>query len=118
MDLPVAAARHAGHHSRAGFRTRAIAGLAEFQARETNLGIHSRGGFFKTKFHVVAKVRAALRPVTRAAASENVLEAEEIAEDILKFVEYGLIDAAVEASAGKSRVAKAIIRGAFFRILN
>ncbi len=69
----------------------------------------------KVKFHVVAKVRASLRPVTRAAAAENILEAEEIAENILKFVEDGLIDSALEAAAGKSRVSEAVIGRALLR---
>ena len=116
MDLSAAAASRAGDHSRAGFRAGAVAAFAEFQAREANFGIHSGGGFFKAEFHVVAKVRAALRAVARAAAAENILEAEEIAEDILKFVEDGLIDAAVEAAARKSRIAKAVIRGALLRV--
>src|ERR1700730_8089902 len=53
--------------------------------------------------------------IPRAASSKNIFEAKKIAEDILKLLENGLIDAAVKAAPRKSRKSKAVISGALLR---
>ncbi len=110
VKLSPAAAGLAGRHARASLRTGAVAGLAEFQTRQPDFRIHAGCGLLETQLHVIAKIRAALRAITGTAAAKNILETEKIPKDILKFGEYGLIDAAVETAARESRVAKPVIR--------
>ncbi len=82
-----------------------------------NLRVHSGSGFLEAQFHVVAKIGAALRPAAPAAPpAKNILESEEVSENILEFVEDGLVDAAIKAAAGKPRVTEAVIGGALLRI--
>src|SRR5712691_9739524 len=105
MNLPAPAAGHTGNDSCALFRAGSVADFAEFQTRQPDFRVDAIGGFFKAQFHVVPQVRAPLRTVARAAS----------AKDILKFVENGLIDAAVKAAARKSCKAEAVVGGAFLR---
>src|SRR5882762_8955774 len=99
MDLAAAAAGHTGNDSYALFRPSSVADFAEFQPRKPDFCADAGRRFFKAQFHIVPEVRATLRTGARAASPENILEAEKIAEDILKFVENRLIDAAVKTAA-------------------
>jgi hypothetical protein len=99
MDLAAAAAGHTGNDSYTLFRPSSVADFAEFQPRKPDFCADAGRRFFKAQFHVVPEVRATLRTGARAASPENILEPEKIAEDILKFVENGLIDAAVKTAA-------------------
>src|SRR5579864_288440 len=99
MDLPTAAAGHAGDYASAFFGAGAVASFAEFQSRQADFCVDSGSRLFKTQFHVIAQVLAALGTVARAASAEDILETKEIAEDILEFVENALINAAIKASA-------------------
>src|ERR1700730_9156936 len=112
MNLPAAAAGHAGDNPGSLFRASAVANFAEFQTRQPDFRVHSRGRLFKTAVHVVAEVCAALGTIARAASSKNILEPKKIAEDILKFIKNSLIDAAIESTARKSRVSIAVISDA------
>src|SRR5258708_14223705 len=115
MDLSPASASHAGDYSGSFFRAGAVAHFAEFQTRQTDFCVHSRGRFFKTQFHVVAEVSAALGTVARAASSKNILEAKKIAENILKFIENRLIYAAIESAARKPGISVAVIGDSLLR---
>src|SRR3984893_3481082 len=115
MNLPAAAAGHAGDNPGSLFRASAVANFAEFQTRQPDFRVYSRRRLFKTQFHVVAEVRAALGTIARAASSKNILEAKKIAEDILKFIKNSLIDAAIESTARKPCVSVAVVGDALLR---
>src|SRR6266853_2521648 len=115
MNLPAPAAGHTGNDSCALFRTGSVADFAEFQTRQPDFRVDAVGRLFKAQFHVVPQVRAPLRTVARAASAKNILESKKIAKDVLKFVENGLIDAAVKAAARKSCKAEAVVGGALLR---
>src|ERR1700676_1781608 len=116
MNLTAAAATLAGDHSCAFFCPGSVANFAEFETRQTDFRVDSRGRLFKTQFHVVTKIRTALRAVARAAPSENILEAKKISEDILKLLKYGLVDAAIKSAARKSRKSVTIVGDALLRL--
>src|ERR1700688_5124163 len=116
MDLSPAAAGDAGYDTRACLRARAVAGFAKFQPRNADFGVHAGGGFLKTQFHVVTKIRAALRAIAAPPAPENILEPEEIPENVLEFVKDGLIDAAIESTPREASIAEAVIGDAFLRV--
>src|SRR4029077_14628317 len=80
--------------------------------------VYSGSGFLESQFHVVAKVGAALRAAatSTASAAKNILEAEEVPENILEFIEDGLIDAAVESATRQPCIAEAVVGGALLHI--
>ena len=51
-------------------------------------------------------------------SAEQILEAEEVAKDILELVEDGLVEAALETAARHARVAEAVIGGALLLVGN
>jgi hypothetical protein len=103
-----------------GFRARSVADFAELETRNANLRVDTRRGFLEAQFHVITQIRAALRTAARsaapAAASENIFEAEEVAENILELVEDRLIHSAIGAAARYSRVTETVIGGALLPI--
>jgi hypothetical protein len=77
--------------------------------------------FFKGKRHVVAQIGAALAalPSTSAtpSATENILEAEEVTENILKVLKDGGIESArLKSATAQAGVAKAIVNRALLRV--
>ena len=116
MNLSASAARDARHNTGSRLRARAVASFAKFQPRNADFRVYPGRGFLEGQFHVVAKVRAALRAASAAPAAENIFKSKEVAENILEFVKDSLIDAAIEPAARQACVAEAVIRDAFLRV--
>jgi hypothetical protein len=120
-NLPAAAACFAGGHARAGFRARSVTCFACFAPRNVNLRADARRGFFKREGHVVTQIGATLAALPTApatpSATENILEAEEIAEYVLKILEDRRIESAgLESATAQASMAKAIVNCPFLRV--
>src|ERR1043166_3728120 len=89
--LPRAPALLAAFGLRAGRGPAALAVLAGFEARDSELRRHPGGGLFERHLQIVAEVCGALRPRAPSArpgtSAEHVAEAEEVAEDVLDAAE-------------------------------
>src|SRR6185437_1841303 len=122
VQLPVPLARPARLHASSRLRSRAFARFAIFQARNFDFRFNARSRVLEGELQVITQIRAPLRAGTSAAPSaarasaENILEAENVAEDVLKFLENRSHVAGVKYLAADSGVAVAIIRGALLRI--
>ena len=67
--------------------------FAIFLARDANLGVDAGGRFFKRERHVIAEIGAALHAsaaTAAAATAEKILEAEEVAENIVEILKDGV----------------------------
>ena len=102
------------HRAAAFFRPAALAFRATFHARETDLGIHSEGGVFEINLEFILQIRATTRTAP-SSPSEQVSEAEKVAENIRKIAEIGRVEAA-RARTGKPLVPVAIIAASLVRV--
>ncbi len=114
--LPAAAAGATGGHATSGLGAGAVAGFAKLIACDSNPSTNAGGGLVEGQGHVVTQIGAALaaRAAPAAASSccaaENLIEAEEIAEDILKLLEdSGVESGGIEAAIGKAGMAEAVV---------
>src|SRR4029077_14919641 len=82
--------------------------------------VYAGGGFFKIQGHVVAEIGTAARATTTAAtaasAGEKILEAEEVAKNIVEVLENGAAEIDSTTRAGKASMAVGVIDLALFGI--
>src|SRR5580658_9716984 len=92
-ELAATAAGLAGDDAGALLRAGAVAGFAIFLARKLDFCGDASGRFFEGKRHVITQIGAALLATAGAAAAstEKILEAEEIAENVVKIAEGGVV---------------------------
>jgi hypothetical protein len=118
--LPAAAARLASSHASTGLRANPFAGLAIFAADEANLGAYAGGSVLKTERHVVAQIGATLTAGAAPSSGtpvNSLIEAKEIAKDVVEFFkDYGVEAAALESPAAESRMSEAIVYGTLLGI--
>src|SRR5271163_1509535 len=109
-ELAAAAAGLAGRYTGAFFGAGAVAGFAVFLAGELDFSSDSGGGFLESARHIVAKIGAALRTAAATAtAGKNILEAEEVAEDVVEILEYCSVKSGTGSSAGKTGMAVGVV---------
>src|SRR5690348_6368899 len=108
--LSAAAASLTGNNAGALFCAGAIAGFAKFLARKLNFGVDARGSLFERERHVIAEISAALiAPAAATPRGEKILEAEEVAENVVKVAEDGAVEVHAAAGAGETSVAVGVI---------
>jgi hypothetical protein len=110
-ELSAPPASLARDYARSFFRAGAIANFAVFLPRKLDFGRHTRRGFFESKRHVIPKIGAALL-ATAAASSpsrEQILEAEEVAENVVEIAESGVVEVHIAACPGKPGVAVRVV---------
>lgn len=109
-ELATAAAGLASDYASAFFRAGAVAGFAIFLARKFDFCGDAGGGFFKSERHVVTKIGAALlSAATGAASGEKILEAKEVAENIVEIAKDGAVEIDAATGAGKTGVAVGVV---------
>jgi len=89
-------------------------------ASEANLGRDSGRCFFETERHIVAQIGAALTasttPSTATSSSKYIIDAEQIPENVMKFIEDGRVETgrlkspAIEAGMSKAVVHRTLLR--------
>ncbi len=94
----------------------AIARAAEFLARDFDFGIDARCGFLEGQVHVVAQIGAALRAPAAASAREEILEAEEVAKNIVEVLEDGTAEVHTTTYTGKPGMTVGVVDLALLRI--
>src|SRR5580704_11141677 len=119
--LPAPATSAARGHARPRLGASSLADLAQFVPRQIDLTGNACRGFFETESHIVAKIRATLPARASAAgaaspATENFVEAEEVAKDVLKFLENRGVESGIETAITQTRRAKTVVDRAFLRI--
>src|SRR5258706_2556052 len=85
--LAAASASLSGLNASAFFRPGAVAGFAEFLARQLDLSGYARGSFLERKRHVISQVGATLRAAAAtpaSAPSKQIFEAKEISEAVVE----------------------------------
>jgi hypothetical protein len=111
--LAAAAARLASYDASPFFGPSAIADFAVFLAGQLDFSGDTRGGFFKGQRHVIAEIGAALlttaRTATARASTEEIFEAEEIAQNVMEIAEDGAIEVHSAAGAGEAGVAVGVV---------
>jgi hypothetical protein len=117
-QLPASTARLACNHAGAFLCAGAVTGFAEFLAGQLDFCGDARGCFFKRKRHVIAQIGAALSASATAAtsAAEEILEAEEIAKDVVEVLESRVVKSLAPARAGKTGVTVGVIHLALLRV--
>src|SRR5580700_9672954 len=101
-------------HARPRLGASSLADLAQLVPRQIDLTGNARRGFFETESHIVAKIRATLPAPASAAgaaspATENFVEAEEVAKDVLKFLENRGVESGIETTITQTRRAKTVV---------
>src|SRR5690349_1585428 len=118
--LPASAAVRAGYNASSLLRPSAVAGLAEFLARQLDLGGHASRRFLEGQGHVVAQIGATLRSAASTAspgsAAKQIFESEEIPEDVVEVLKDGLVKPLSPANARKPGVAIRVIDLLFLRV--
>src|SRR5260370_21115309 len=116
--LAAASASLAGLNASAFFRSGAVAGFAEFLARQLDLGGYARGSFLERKRHVVSQVGATLRAASAtpaSAPSKQIFEAKEISEDVVEILSDSIVKS-LTVSAGKPGMTVGVINLPLLRI--
>src|SRR5439155_957700 len=117
--LATAAATLAGLNAGTFFRAGTVAGFAVFLAGQLDFRGDTAGGLFEGQRHVIAQISATLRAATSAASSassEQVLKAEEIAEDVVEILEDGVVKSLAGPGAGKSGMAVSVVNLALLSV--
>src|SRR6267154_2927017 len=116
--LATASASLAGLNASAFFRPGAVAGFAEFLARQLDLSGYARGSFLERKRHVISQVGATLRAAAAtpaSAPSKQICEAKEISEDVVEILEDSIIKS-LTGSAGKPGMTVRVVNLPLLRI--
>ena len=116
-DLAAAVAGGAGGGAAAGFGTGGVAALARLGAGHLNFGGEAEHSFFEGDLEIVADVFAALGAgAAPAAASEQIAETEEIAQNIAEIGEGVGVELRATGGALQAGVAKAVVGRPLLRI--